>query len=114
MAPEPSPPTESLEETLRLKLHELFLTILPENQVHFQPPENVQLTYPCIVYERDADNAQHADNRPYKLNRRYQITVMDPKPFGFTASKVRELPSSSFVRHFTRDKLHHDVYTVFI
>lgn len=48
------------------------------------------------------------------LTRRYQVTIMDQKPQGFTASKVRDLPSSSFVRHYTRDKLHHDIYTIFI
>ena len=34
----------------RLDLHECLCKILNSNNVYFQPPENVRMNYPAIVY----------------------------------------------------------------
>lgn len=95
----------------RLQLHDLLVAITP--RVYFQPPENVQLVYPCIIYKRDFADTKFADNEPYAHKKRYMVTVIDRDPDSNIPDKVAQLPSSTFNRFYTADDLNHDVYQVF-
>jgi hypothetical protein len=95
----------------RLQLHQLLEEIV-EN-VYFQPPTNVKLHYPCIVYRRDFANTKFADDLPYDHTIRYSITVIDQDPDSQIPSKVAAMPMSLFNRFFTVDNLNHDVYSVY-
>jgi hypothetical protein len=95
----------------RLQLHELLLSFV--DNVYFQPPENVMLEYPCIIYNRDMAENKFADNSPYDHVLRYMITVVDRDPDSDIPGRVAELPMSAFNRFYTADDLNHDVYNVF-
>lgn len=97
----------------RLDLQELLVELLGSPNVYFQPPETVNLQYPCIVYHRDFVDTDHADNLPYKHVKRYSITVIDQDPDSDIPDKVGELPSCSYDRFFTADNLNHDVFRLF-
>jgi len=88
-------------------------TVLGSDEVHFQPPTNIILTYPCIVYKRDDARTQFADNIPFRVKKRYQVTVIDRDPDSVIPDKVAQLESSVFERHYTANDLNHDVYTLF-
>lgn len=96
---------------LRLDLHELLSEFT--SNVYFQPPTNIQLKYPCIVYERDSANTQFADNQPYSYKWRYMVTVIDQNPDSEIPGKVATLPMSLFSRFYTVDNLNHDVFSVY-
>lgn len=101
----------------RLKLQETLEQImasqdLPENRVFFQPPENVRLEYPCIIYIRTQVATSHADNAPYRRTKRYQVTVIDRDPDSPLPDLVGGLPGAAFVTHFANDNLNHDIYNV--
>ena len=81
--------------------------------VYFQPPENVQIQYPCIIYKRDFAETHFADNKPYSYERRYMITVIDQNPDSEIPGKVATLPKSLFNRFYTVDNLNHDVFSVY-
>jgi hypothetical protein len=81
--------------------------------VYFQPPENLKMLYPAIVYNRDFQNTRFADNLPFHRTLRYQVTVIDPSPDSPLLDKIADMPMSTFVRHFTTDNLNHDVYDVY-
>jgi hypothetical protein len=95
----------------RLQLHELLETFT-EN-VYFQPPTNIELKYPCIVYHRDYAETEFADNRPYNHTLRYMVTVIDRDPDSDIPAKIAALPKSLYNRFFTVDNLNHDVYRVY-
>lgn len=95
----------------RLELHQLLETFV-EN-VYFQPPENVRLKFPCIVYKRDFAETRFADGIPYNYVKRYMITVVDGDPDSDIPSKVAAIPMSLFNRFYTADNLNHDVYNVY-
>lgn len=95
----------------RLELQTLLETFTPK--VYFQPPTNVQLVYPCIIYERDQARTNFADDRPYKFMLRYSVMVIDPNPDSIIPSKVAAMPISTFNRFFTVNNLNHDVYNVY-
>jgi|SRR5580765_6815141 hypothetical protein len=95
----------------RLQLHQLLEEFVPN--VYFQPPTNVKLHYPCIVYRRDFAYTKFADDLPYDHTIRYSITVIDQDPDSQIPSKVAAMPMSLFNRFFTVDNLNHDVYSVY-
>lgn len=81
--------------------------------VYFQPPENLQMVYPCIVYQRDDLRTKFANNVPYGAVQRYQVTVIDRSPDSPIISKVAALPRCVFNRFFVAEGLNHDVYTLY-
>jgi hypothetical protein len=95
----------------RLMLHQLLETITPK--VYFQPPTNVRLEYPCIVYHRDFADTKFADDKPYNHTKRYMVIVIDRDPDSQIPDKVAALPMSLFNRFYTADDLNHDVYNVY-
>lgn len=95
----------------RLELHELLEEIT--EHVYFQPPSNIQMQYPCIIYRRDDSQTEYAGNRKYLHTKRYQVTVVDRDPDTELSDKVEELPLCSFNRYYAADNLNHYVFTLF-
>jgi hypothetical protein len=95
----------------RLQLHQLLETFV--DNVYFQPPTNIQLKYPCIIYKRDFADTRFADDKPYNHTKRYMVTVIDPDPDSEIPDKVASMPMSLFNRFYTADNLNHDVYNVY-
>lgn len=97
----------------RLDLHDIFLEILGSDFVYFQPPPTYQMSYPCIVYQRDDIKSFFANNLLYRFKKRYKVTVIDPDPDSSIPDKILNLATASFDRHFTFDNLNHDIFTLF-
>lgn len=97
----------------RLELQNLLTDILGSDNVYFQPPPTVQMEYPCIVYHRDYELTQHADDKPYKQRKRYLVTVIDRDPDSGIPDKIAALPLCVYDRFYTADNLNHDVYKLF-
>jgi hypothetical protein len=95
----------------RLDLHQILQTITP--LVYFQPPTNVHLEYPCIIYKRDFADTKFADDNPYSHTKRYMVTIIDSNPDSEIPNQVAALPMSLFNRFYTADDLNHDVYNVY-
>jgi hypothetical protein len=95
----------------RSSFHDILKTFT--DNVYFQPPTNVQLKYPCIIYERDYAKTEFGDNLPYNYTKRYMVTVIDRDPDSTIPEKVAALPMSTFNRFYTADDLNHDVYSIF-
>ena len=56
------------------KLHEIC------QNVYFQPPANIKLTYPCIIYRLDNLNVRFADNGGYQVMDEYSLTYITRDP----------------------------------
>ena len=95
----------------RLQLHELFLAMT--QHVYYQPPENIGMQFPCIMYSRDGDTLAHAGNQTYRSTRRYQVTVIDPNPDSDLPDAVEKLPMCHFERWYAADSLNHYVFSLF-
>ena len=95
----------------RQDLHQI-LEAITEN-VYFQPPSNMQMKYPCIVYARDYAETKFADNHPYSHTLRYMVTVIDRDADSELPEKVAALPMCLFNRFFAADNLNHNVYSVY-
>jgi hypothetical protein len=95
----------------RLQLHDILESFV--DNVYFQPPNNLQMSYPCIIYHRDYAENEYADNMPYSRATRYMVTIVDRDPDSDIPGKVALMPMSIFNRFYTADNLNHDVYFVF-
>ena len=97
----------------RLLFHEELVNLLGSDHVYFQPPENISMVYPCIIYSRDNIYNMHADNLPYLQDHSYQVIVVDPDPDSEIVERVSQFPWSRFNRHYVADNLNHDVFTIY-
>jgi len=98
---------------LRLELHEILVNLLGSNNVYFQPPSSIRMSYPCIVYSRNKKDEKFADDILYSGKFAYAVTVIDSNPDSEIPNRVAKLPLTSFVNHFTLDNLNHDVYNIY-
>lgn len=97
----------------RFELQAILVELLGSDNVYFQPPENIQMQYPCVVYRREIIRTNFADNIPYRILKRYQVTVIDRNPDSDIPDKVGQLPMCSYNRFFTADNLNHDIFNLF-
>lgn len=81
--------------------------------VYFQRPPEDKMEYPAIVYNVDDRDTLFADDRPYVVNKRYQVTVISRKPDIELTDKVANMPKCRFARHFVKDGLNHDIFALF-
>lgn len=97
----------------RLELQTLLEGVLGSQNVYFQPPSNLSMQYPCIVYAHDNAKTEFAGNHPYSRTKRYQVTVIDRNPDTLIPDDVAQLPLSNLNRVFTADNLHHYVFNLY-
>lgn len=96
---------------LRRDLQTLLKTIT--DNVYFQPPSTIQMTYPAIVYSRADSITRFASNLPYHRFKRYLVTVIDRDPDSEIPDKVAALPMCTHNRFFAADSLNHDVFYLY-
>ena len=97
----------------RLELQALLVDLIGSNNVYFQPPPTLSMSYPCIVYSRDLARTSYADNIPYRNKTRYQLTVIDKNPDSEIVEKVSMLPMCTYIRFFAIQNLNHDIYHLY-
>jgi hypothetical protein len=95
----------------RLDFHAILKTIT--DNVYFQPPSNLEIEFPCIIYERDAASTKFAGNFPYLYKQRYLVTIIDRVPDTDILAKVAALPLSAFNRRWAVDNLNHDAFVIY-
>lgn len=102
----------------RLGLHALLQDLIgsrPDGgkNVYFQPPESVNMNYPCIRYSLNRVDTKFANDKPYNHQVQYQVMIIDDDPDSIIPSKVSELPRCSFDRNYTANNLNHYVYNIY-
>ena len=99
-------------EKNRLSLHDRLLNLFEITNVYYQPPTNVQMKFPCIVYERENINNSFANNGIYSQTNSYKVTVIDKDPDSIIVNKLVSSLNSRFVRHFNNGNLNHYVFII--
>lgn len=101
-------------ESDRLKLDEEFREILGTGNVYFQPPSSEKMKYDCIRYERSKIRARYANNYVYNHKDCYTVTLMYRDPDSELPHTIlKHFKLISHDTHFTKDNLHHDVFTLY-
>ena len=97
----------------RLELHQILKNILGSDNVYFQPPQNVQLKYPCIIYSRDDFFTLYADDVKYLKKVKYSVLLIGRSPESNLVEELLELPYCSYNRFYTADGLNHDAFSLY-
>lgn len=95
------------------ELRDILLEVLGSEYVYYSPPANVQLHFPCIIFSLEDILHVHANNRVYKRDNRYSLTVIDPNPDSEVVKKVDELPYCSMSRTYKANNLNYFVFTIY-
>lgn len=95
----------------RHDLQTILESICPN--VYFQPPANVQMTYPAIVYQRGHADTKHADNRPHIVTKQYSTTLISRNPDETIFEALAALPMCVHERFYVVDNLNHDVFNIY-
>lgn len=99
---------------MRLKLHQKLKEILGSDQVYFQPPENVKMKYPSIVYEVGSGLRTPADNQKYLYNQGYSVTFITKDPDPDVPDKILELPYCTMERQFKFENLYNWIFFIYV
>lgn len=89
-----------------------YLKTLTTN-VYFQPPENLKIKYPCIIYSRTRIDGTFANNDVYKLDHAYQLVYVHSNPDDPLIDVLAQLPTCRFQREYVSDQLYHDVFIIY-
>lgn len=81
-------------------------------KVYYQPAENIQMSYPAIIYTRyNIDNVS-ANNNVYLQGTTYQVVVIDKDPDSEIVNRLSYFPTARFSKHYATEGLNHDVFTI--
>ena len=96
----------------RLQLHEELLSFSPK--VYFQPPSNIKLEYPCIIYHKSGKRTSYGNNNKYIGNQQYKLTVIDRDPDSEIADDIEQVfQHCAITGYYTMDNLNHTSLTLF-
>jgi hypothetical protein len=95
----------------RHDLQQILKDICPN--VYFQPPANVQMTYPAIVYERNRADVRFANDKPYNVTKQYSVKMISRNPDESIFEALAALPMCAHERFYVVDNLNHDVFNIY-
>ena len=97
----------------RVELQGILERILGSRNVYYEPPSNVRMKYPAIVYTRKSIDNLSADDDVYKQDTAYELTVIDTVPDSQTVYDISRLPKCRHTAHFEKENLCHDTFRLY-
>lgn len=96
----------------RLQLHTELLKFM--SNVYFQPPSNLQMVYPCIVYNKTGKNRHFGNDVIYLSQQGYQLTVVEKNPDSKVADNIENhFQHCAINQYFVKDNLHHTTLSLY-
>ena len=99
--------------TYRDLLH-LLRKAVDHDRIYFQPPENLKLGYPAIVFHLTKIKVDHADDVPYKGAREYMITLFSKDPEPDALEEILKIPYTTLDSTYISDGMNHFVFTSYL
>lgn len=99
-----------------MKLHEELCELLGSRNVYFAGPSNIQMRYPCMLYDVENTNTINADDIRYLHRTRITLTVIDTDPDSDIPNRLME-SSFRYLAHdrtYIADGLYHFVFTLYV
>lgn len=97
----------------RISLQKNLEKILGTRNVYYNPPEDLVLDYPCIIYHLDDIERRSADNIGYMIKKRYQLLLISRLPDHPAIDVLIQEKWCSFDRSYRADNLEHYVMTIY-
>lgn len=105
-----------VNDPARLYLHAKLNELFPTLTAYYRPPGDLILKRPCIVYTTMQFEPAYANNAPYSVGRRFQITFLSDSPGIDGLSVMFGIPDIVVASHqsYTKEDVAHDVFVVTI
>ena len=101
-------------ETSRLELQTKLETVLGSRNVYFQPPEDLNMRYPAIVYDIYRVNQRFASDKQYLAYPGWSVTVIDQdKEVEWVNTMLESFTYCSVERIYTADNLAHYAFVIY-
>ena len=98
----------------RLELHDKLCGLIGNDNVYFQPPASVQLSYPCIIYSIGSGDAKYADDMVYNYINNYELLFIFKQPnIDIIEQVLVALPMCKMTRAYVVDNLNHYAFSVY-
>lgn len=99
--------------TYRDLLHQLQQAV-QHNRVYFQPPENLKIGYPAIVFHLSKIEVDRASDMPYKGAKEYSVTLITKDPEPDVIDEILKIPYSSLDTTYISDGMNHFVFAIYL
>ena len=84
------------------------------DNVYFQPPSSIKMTYPCVVYNKISKFREYGNDQAYIKIQGYSVTVMDRDPDSLIADDLEDhFTHCAITQYFTNDNIHHTVLELY-
>lgn len=102
-------------ERRRLELHEKLCELLGSRNVYYQPPSNIKMKYPCIVYHPNPSEDRYADNLRYLVYYSYNVQIIahDPEYPLFDSFPDNFMFCTEVPSRFESENLNHTNYKLY-
>ena len=101
-------------ETTRLELHRQLCEFLGSNNVYFQPPESIKMSYPAIVYDVYRVRQRFANDKQYLAYKGWTITIIDRnEEVDWITDMLEAFSYCSLERTYVADGLTHYSFILF-
>lgn len=98
----------------RWELQDKLEAILGSPYVYFQPDENTDMVYPCIVYTKTSPSVRHADNKAYLKTDCYELTFINEDPDTEIPDRLlEEFPMIHSNKRYIADGMYHDPFVLY-
>ena len=98
----------------RLELHDKLKQLIDSDNVYFQPPASVQLSYPCVIYSIGSGDAKYADGMVYNYINNYELLFIFKQPnIDIIEQVLVALPMCKMTRAYVVDNLNHYAFSVY-
>ena len=98
----------------RLELHDKLRDLVGNNNVYFQPPASVQISYPCVVYHIGSGDAKRPDPILYNYTNSSDGLFIFKKPtIEIIEQVLNAIPMCRFTRGYVADNLNHYAFTLY-
>lgn len=82
--------------------------------VYFQPPGNMEIEYPCVIYHLSDIAITRADNSVYRAVQQFTITLVDEDPDSEYVEKLlTTFGTIRFDRFYISDSLNHWTFSLY-
>lgn len=92
----------------------LLQQVVQHNRVYFQPPENLKIEYPAVVFHLSKIEIDRASDAPYKGAKEYSVTLITKDPEPDVIDEILKIPYSSLDTTYISDGMNHFVFTVYL
>lgn len=98
----------------RVDIQEKFKFLLGSNNVYYQPPANLKMKYPAIVYSLDGLDVKHFDNKRLINKNCFSVThIYRNESENLVETMLKNFEYISFDNRSIVDGIYNDHYTIY-